>query len=49
MKKRFLYEFSGTVFLEANNQTEAEKLVTGIQLKDYLLDEKVYEVDEYYI
>ena len=46
MKKRFFYEFSGNVFLEANDQTEAEKLVTGKFLNDYLIDERVFEVDE---
>ena len=49
MKKRFFYEFSGNVFLEANNQAEAEKLVTGISLENFLLDEVLFEVDENYI
>jgi hypothetical protein len=49
MKKRYFYEFSGNVFLEANDQTEAEKLVTGISLDNYLIDEKLYEIDENYV
>ena len=49
MKKRFLYEFSGTIFLEANNHNEAEKLVTGKSLNNYLIDEQLYEIDEDYI
>ena len=49
MKKRFFYEFSGNVYLEAENQAEAEKLVTGISLDDYLIDENVYEIDENYV
>jgi hypothetical protein len=49
MKKKFFYEFSGNVFLEANDQTEAEKLVTGIPLDNYLIDEELYEIDENYI
>ena len=49
MKKRFFYEFKGNIFLEANDKTEAEKLITGIQLEDYLISEDVYEIDENYI
>ena len=49
MKKRFFYEFSGTIFFEADNQTEAEKLVTGVSLENYLIDEELFEVDENYI
>jgi len=46
MKKRFFYEFSGTIFFEADNQTEAEKLATGISLENYIMDEELFEVDE---
>lgn len=49
MKKRFFYKFSGTIFLEAHNKSEAVKAVTGMYLNDYLLDERVYEVDEFYV
>jgi len=49
MKKRFFYEFSGNVFLEANSQDEAEKLVTGKSLNNYVIYERVFEVDEYYV
>ena len=49
MKKRFFYEFSGNVYLETNEQTEAEKLVIGITLEDYLIDEELYEIDENYV
>jgi len=49
MNKRYFYEFSGNVFLEANNQAEAEKLITGISLEDYLIDEELYGIDENYI
>ncbi len=45
MKKRFLYEFSGTILIEADNQAEAEKLVTGKSLNNYVIDEEVYEID----
>jgi hypothetical protein len=49
MKKRFFYEFSGTVLLEANDQTEAEQLITGIELEDYLTDEELFGLDENYV
>ncbi len=49
MKKRFIYKFSGTILVEANNQKEAEKFVTGKFLNDYLIDEEVYEVDDDYV
>ncbi len=49
MTKRFFYKFSGNVFVRANSQDEAEKLITGISLEDYLIDEDVYEIDESYI
>jgi hypothetical protein len=39
MKKRYFYEFKGNVYLEADNQDEAEELVMGISLVDYLIDE----------
>ena len=49
MGKKYFYEFSGNVYLEANDQAEAEKLVTGIPLEDFLINEDVYEIDEDYI
>lgn len=49
MKKRYFYEFQGRTFVKANNQNQAEKLITGISLEDYLIDEELYEIDENYI
>jgi hypothetical protein len=49
MKKQFLYEFNGTISVQANTEDEVENAVTGINLNDYLLDEDVFEVDESYI
>jgi hypothetical protein len=49
MGKRFFYEFNGNVFLEANDKAEAEKLVTGISLNNYLIHEKVHQIDEHYV
>jgi hypothetical protein len=49
MKKRYFYEFRGNVYLEADNLDEAEGLIMGISLEDYLIDEDVIEIDEHYI
>ncbi len=49
MKKRYFYEFKGNVYLEADNQDEAEDLIMGISLEDYLIDEDVFEIDEHYV
>jgi hypothetical protein len=49
MKKRYFYEFRGNVYLEADNLDEAEELIMGISLEDYLIDEDVIEIDEHYI
>ena len=49
MKKRFLYQFSGTVLVQAKSKAESEKAITGIPLDYFLIDEEVYEVDEYYV
>ena len=49
MTKHYLYEFNGTISVEANTEDEAEKLVTGINLNNYLIDEDLYEVDGSYI
>ena len=49
MRTKYFYGFSGNVFVRANSQAEAEKLVTGIPLDHYLIDEEVYEIDENYI
>ena len=49
MNKRFFYEFSGNVFVKASSQDEAEKLITGISLEDYLIDEELYGIDENYV
>jgi hypothetical protein len=49
MEKRFFYDFSGKIFINADNQDNAEKLVTGISLEDYVLDGEITEIDENYI
>ena len=49
MEKQFLYEFNGTIMVKANDEDEAENLVTGISLNDFLIDEDLFEVDESYV
>jgi len=49
MKKRYFYEFKGNVYLEADNQDEAEERIMGISLVDYLIDEDVFQIDEHYV
>lgn len=49
MTKRYFYEFSGRVFIQADNKSQAVNAVTGITLSDYLINEDVYEVDENYV
>jgi len=49
MKKRYFYEFKGNVYLEADNQDEAEERIVGISLVDYLIDEDLFEIDEHYV
>jgi hypothetical protein len=45
LKKRFLYNFSGTILIEAENQKVAEKLVAGRSLNDYVINENIYETE----
>ena len=47
--KRFIYEFDGKIWVDAKNQKEAEKLVTGKELNYYVINENVYEVDQFYV
>jgi hypothetical protein len=49
MKKRYFYEFKGRVYLNANDQTEAERFITGKFLNDFLIDEDLFEIDENYV
>ena len=49
MKKRFFYDFNGTILIEANDQAEAEELVTGIPLDDFLINERIFETDKNYV
>ena len=49
MKKRFIYEFDGKIWVDAKNQEEAEKLFSGKELNYYVLNENIYEVDQFYV
>jgi hypothetical protein len=49
MGKQFLYEFNGTILVKAQDENEAEKLVTGITLNNYLTKEGLFEVDDTYV
>jgi len=49
MKKRYFYQFSGNIFIKAIDQDEAWKLVSGISLNDYLVDQDAFEIDEFHI
>lgn len=46
---RFIYEYNGKILVKAENEDKAEKLVTGINLNDYLIDEDLFEVDDSYV
>ena len=48
MKKRYFYEFRGNVYLEADNQDEAEELTMEIPLVEYIIEEDIFEIDEHY-
>jgi len=47
--KKFLYEFNGTILLEAKNHSKASKLLDGIPVEDYIVNEQLFETDEYYL
>ena len=49
MGKQYFYEFSGRVFINAENQNQAEQLATGVPPVGFLIDEDIYEIDEHYI
>ena len=49
MKKRYLYTFHGNMMVEAQNQDEAEKLVQGQDICYFILDDEVFEIDQFRI
>ncbi len=45
--KKYLFTFNGTVVLNAKNYDEAENLIEDLKMDDYVIDEKIFETDEY--
>ena len=48
-EKKYFYEFHGRVFIKAENQDQAEKLIVDTDLNDFILDEDLYAIDQNYI
>ena len=53
MKKRFIYEFIGKIWVDAKNQDEAENILIeslkNKKMNKYIVEENVYAVDEFYV
>jgi hypothetical protein len=53
MKKRFIYEFSGKIWVDAKNKDEAEDILIeslkNKKMNKYIIEEYVYEVDQFYV
>ena len=47
--KKYLFQFNGTVFLNATSYDEAENLIEDLKIDDYVIDEDLFETDEYCI
>jgi hypothetical protein len=47
--KKYLFQFNGTVVLEAENYNEAENIVENLKVDDYVITENLYETDQYFI
>ena len=47
--KKYLFTFNGTVVLNATSYDDAEKLVEDLKIDDYVIDENLFETDEYCI
>ena len=47
--KKYLFTFNGTVVLDAASYNEAEKLIEDLKIDDYVIDEDLFETDEYCI
>jgi hypothetical protein len=47
--KKYLFTFNGTVVLNAASYDEAENLIESINVNDYVIDEDLFETDEYCI
>ena len=47
--KKYLFQFNGTVVLNAASYDEAESLIEDLKIDDYVIDEKIDEIDQYCI
>ena len=47
--KKYLFKFHGTVVLYATSYDEAENLIEDLKIDDYVIDEDLFETDEYCI
>jgi len=47
--KKYLFTFNGTVVLNATSYDEAENLIEDLKVDDYVIDEDLFETDEYCI
>jgi hypothetical protein len=47
--KNYLYQFSGTILIKAKSHTKAAEPLNSVQLEDYIVDERLFETDEYYL
>ena len=45
--KKYLFQFNGTVVLNATSYDEAENLIEDLKIDDYVIDEDLFETDEY--
>ena len=45
--KKFQYNFNGNMVVQAQNKVEAEKIIESQTLKNFLLDEQLFEIDEF--
>ena len=48
MAKQYFYQFQGRIYIKAKDQDQAEKLIASISIEDYLIDEDIYETDEFH-
>ena len=47
--KKYLFQFNGTVVLNATSYNDAENLIENLEIDDYVIDESLFETDEYCI
>ena len=45
--KKYLFKFHGTVVLNATSYDDAENIIEDLKVDDYVIDEDLFETDEY--